>query len=204
MKIHQSSFQDCNTLLSVLCEGNKLGTLVQPDFHSTGSPSVTTTASAISPTIYAALQMRKRLKPMGELALIEQIRRDFSSRQQSDSPLASAMTAPFCAPLPGAEILVTTDFTLEGRHFRRDLHPPGIGRPPLPGSRAQRSRGDGSDTAGGLPLACAAGSDARESQDATGLRASSPACARWARCTASRSRGATPRSLPAAEVADPG
>ena len=32
-EVHQSSFQNCNTLLSVLCEGNKLGTLVQPDCH---------------------------------------------------------------------------------------------------------------------------------------------------------------------------
>jgi thiamine-monophosphate kinase len=66
-----------------------------------------------------------RQEPMGELALIEQIRRTFAAR-----PGGSAVTLGIgddCAilhPPPNAEILVTTDFSLEGRHFRRDLHPP--------------------------------------------------------------------------------
>ena len=67
--------------------------------------------------------MTKLHKPLGELGLIEQIRRNF--------PLASkAVTLGIgddCAillPQAGCEVLVTTDFTLEGRHFRRDLHPP--------------------------------------------------------------------------------
>lgn len=67
--------------------------------------------------------MKKPLKPMGELGLIEQIRRDFST----SSKLITLGIGDDCAilrPPTGHEILVTTDFTLEDRHFRRDLHPP--------------------------------------------------------------------------------
>jgi thiamine-monophosphate kinase len=73
--------------------------------------------------IYPASSMKKSPRSMGELGLIEQIRRGF------DVPSKTVMLGigDDCAilrPPSGCEVLVTTDFTLEGRHFRRDLHPP--------------------------------------------------------------------------------
>jgi thiamine-monophosphate kinase len=67
--------------------------------------------------------MKKPLKPMGELRLIEQIRRDFTI----GSKLVTLGIGDDCAilrPPAGSEVLVTTDLTLEGRHFDRRLHPP--------------------------------------------------------------------------------
>lgn len=65
--------------------------------------------------------------PMGELALIEQIRRTFASPGRRRNPAITLGIGDDCAilrPPPDTEILVTTDFSLEGRHFRRDLHSP--------------------------------------------------------------------------------
>ena len=59
----------------------------------------------------------------GELALIAQIRQQFAT---SPTALIAKGIGDDCAilrPPTGTEILVTTDFTLEDRHFRRDLHP---------------------------------------------------------------------------------
>ena len=59
---------------------------------------------------------------MGELALIEQIR----SGSRGRFPGLALGIGDDCAilrPATGSEVLVTTDFSLEGRHFRRDLHP---------------------------------------------------------------------------------
>lgn len=67
--------------------------------------------------------MPPKPKTLGELALIEQIRRTFLGRKK----FVSFGIGDDCAilrPPPGHEILVTTDFSLENRHFRRDLHPP--------------------------------------------------------------------------------
>jgi thiamine-monophosphate kinase len=67
--------------------------------------------------------MKKPFAPVGELGLIEQIRRDFATT----SSAVKLGIGDDCAILrlpPGCEVLVTTDFTLEGRHFRRDSHPP--------------------------------------------------------------------------------
>lgn len=61
---------------------------------------------------------------MKELALIEQIRRDFASSRSKALALGIGDDCAILRPPSGSEILVTTDFTLEGRHFRRDLHPP--------------------------------------------------------------------------------
>jgi thiamine-monophosphate kinase len=60
--------------------------------------------------------------PQGELALIDQIRRTFSSRSRSVA-LGIGDDCAILTPPPGHELLVTTDFSLENRHFRRDLHP---------------------------------------------------------------------------------
>jgi thiamine-monophosphate kinase len=61
---------------------------------------------------------------MKELALIEHIRRDFASSRSRAVALGIGDDCAILRPPAGSEVLVTTDFTLEGRHFRRDLHPP--------------------------------------------------------------------------------
>jgi thiamine-monophosphate kinase len=61
---------------------------------------------------------------MGELALIEQIRSSFASGYGKSVTLGIGDDCAILRPPRGSEVLVTTDFTLEGRHFRRDLHPP--------------------------------------------------------------------------------
>jgi len=62
----------------------------------------------------------------GELALIEAIRRQ-AGRGSAASRAVRLGIGDDCAilrPRLGYEICVTTDFTLEGRHFRRAWHPP--------------------------------------------------------------------------------
>jgi thiamine-monophosphate kinase len=68
--------------------------------------------------------MKKSPKPIGELALIEQIRRDFAASNSKTLRLGIGDDCAILRPPPGSEVLVTTDFTLENRHFRRDRHPP--------------------------------------------------------------------------------
>lgn len=67
--------------------------------------------------------MKKPPGSTGELALIEQIRRK-NGRKSASIALGIGDDCAILRPPIGSEVLVTTDFTLEGRHFRRDLHPP--------------------------------------------------------------------------------
>src|SRR5271154_2225843 len=67
--------------------------------------------------------MTKLPNPLGELGLIEQIRRNFTASSKAIT-LGIGDDCAILRPPDGSEVLVTTDFTLEGRHFRRDLHPP--------------------------------------------------------------------------------
>lgn len=68
--------------------------------------------------------MKSSRKPAGELALIEQIRRDFAPVRGSHVALGIGDDCAILRPPAGADMVVTTDFTLEGRHFIRSIHPP--------------------------------------------------------------------------------
>jgi thiamine-monophosphate kinase len=76
-----------------------------------------------APTIYASFRMKRPLKSLGELGLIEQIRRDFPASGKSVQ-LGIGDDCAILRPPRDTEVLVTTDFTLENRHFSRNLHPP--------------------------------------------------------------------------------
>jgi thiamine-monophosphate kinase len=107
--------------VSVLCEGNKPGTPVQQTV--TNGPPCNYHESATPGLPFMLLyKMTKPQKSLRELGLIEQIRRDFSSNSKAVT-LGIGDDCAILRPPAGCEVLVTTDFTLEDRHFRRDLHP---------------------------------------------------------------------------------
>jgi thiamine-monophosphate kinase len=68
--------------------------------------------------------MKKSRKPLGELALIEQIRHDFATSRSKTLTLGIGDDCAILRPPSDSEVLVTTDFTIENRHFRRNRHPP--------------------------------------------------------------------------------
>jgi thiamine-monophosphate kinase len=59
----------------------------------------------------------------GELAFIRSIRDRTGRSRRGALRLGIGDDCAVLQPAAGCEVLVTTDFTLEGRHFRRDLHP---------------------------------------------------------------------------------
>jgi thiamine-monophosphate kinase len=66
-------------------------------------------------------------KHLGELALIQRIRSGAGKPTPGPARHLVLGIGDDCAilrPPRGHEVLVTTDFSLEGRHFLRDLHPP--------------------------------------------------------------------------------
>ena len=73
-----------------------------------------------------AAESRPHRQPEGELALIERIRRKAQGnlRGSGGVRLGIGDDCAILRPRSGEEIVVTTDFALEGRHFRRDWHSP--------------------------------------------------------------------------------
>ena len=65
-----------------------------------------------------------RRKPLTELSLISRIREAAGARTTSSLRLGIGDDCAILRPPPGHEIVVTTDFSLEGRHFRQDWHTP--------------------------------------------------------------------------------
>jgi thiamine-monophosphate kinase len=78
------------------------------------------------PAVQPAAQPAVRPAAAGELALIERIRSRAAGAAANSSHLRLGI-GDDCAilrPPAGHDLLVTTDFSLETRHFRRDTHPP--------------------------------------------------------------------------------
>ncbi len=79
----------------------------------------------LAPTGYPARTMEKMPRGrLGELGFIDRIRRNSADSKKSIVALGIGDDCAILRPEAGYEILITTDFSLEGRHFVRDRHPP--------------------------------------------------------------------------------
>ncbi len=92
--------------------------------------------------------MLESVGPGGELALIQQVR-NRSPARRGPLRLGIGDDCAILRPLPGHELLVTTDLSLEGRHFRRDWHPAAAA-----GHRCLARGLSDIAAMGGTPLAC--------------------------------------------------
>jgi len=61
---------------------------------------------------------------LGELALLQQIRRRAAGPAQTTVRLGIGDDCALLRPRPGEEIAITTDLSIAGRHFHPDWHPP--------------------------------------------------------------------------------
>jgi len=77
----------------------------------------------MAPMKPASRPSKHRTEPLGELALIDLIRKQATDKKHLAVRLGIGDDCAILAPPRGHEVLVTTDFSLETRHFRRDLHP---------------------------------------------------------------------------------
>ena len=73
--------------------------------------------------MYAAFSVKRPPQIAGELDLIDQIRAIFPTKNKAIRQGIGDDCA-ILRPPAGSDVLVTTDLTLEDRHFRRELHPP--------------------------------------------------------------------------------
>jgi len=66
----------------------------------------------------------KAPKPAGEVEILREIRQRAGRTGSSALRLGIGDDCAILRPRAGEEIVITTDFSLEGRHFRLDWHPP--------------------------------------------------------------------------------
>jgi thiamine-monophosphate kinase len=94
---------------------------------SSPRPQSASTQSDPAATGLRPPKTRQSSATTGELAVIDRIRAAAAAATLRSSSTLRLGIGDDCAilrPPPRHEIVVTTDFSLEGRHFRRDTHPP--------------------------------------------------------------------------------